>query len=139
MSTVHSNNTIITRSIELLDFADDIDLIGIDRRAVKKAYAPLKSKTGRIDLLNSSIKKKYMIAVGDRGRPSADVVIEIFVRKSAVPYREPIFSLNTIFHTPLMIEPNTINKIRQTLKTTTSLVIHQLAGWVPFWVTVCIG
>lgn len=36
----------------LFDFADDIDLIGIDRRAVKEAYVPMKNETAEKDRLD---------------------------------------------------------------------------------------
>lgn len=47
---------------------DDVDLIGIDRRVVKEAYAFLLMEKTRIGLAIKSTKTKYMIAGRDRGR-----------------------------------------------------------------------
>jgi sorting nexin-29 len=78
-SGVQRNGTIITRSHMLLGFADDIDIIGIDRRAVEEAFVPLKKETARIGLTINSTKTKYMVAGRDKGRSSgfgAEVVID---------------------------------------------------------------
>lgn len=47
---VHRSGTIVTKSHMLLGFADDIDIIGIDRRAVEEAFVPFKRETARIGL-----------------------------------------------------------------------------------------
>lgn len=63
----------------LLGFADELDLILINRRAVEDAYAPLKKETARIGLTIKSAKTKYTIAGRDRGRPigvSTELVID---------------------------------------------------------------
>ena len=78
-SGVQRNGTIITRSHMLLGFADDIDIIGIGRRAVEEAYTSLKSETARIGLTINSTKTKYMVAGRDSGRSSgvgAEVVFD---------------------------------------------------------------
>lgn len=49
----------------VLSFTDNIDLISIDRRAVEKTFAPLKTETATI----KSIKTKCMITGRNRGRP----------------------------------------------------------------------
>lgn len=76
---VQRNGTIITRSHMLLGFADDIDIIGIDRRAVEEAFTPFKRETARIGLTISSTKTKYMIAGRQRGSNSgvgSEVVLD---------------------------------------------------------------
>lgn len=47
----------------LLGFADDFDLIGIDRRSVKASFS-LKRET------KNCTKTKCMVAAGERGRPN---------------------------------------------------------------------
>ena len=41
---VHRSGTIITRSHMLLGYADDIDIIGVNRRAVEEAFFLLKGR-----------------------------------------------------------------------------------------------
>lgn len=77
-SDVQRNGIIITWTHMLLGFADDINIIGIDRSAVVEAFDPLKKETMRIGLTISSTKTKYIIAGRDRGRSSgfgAELVI----------------------------------------------------------------
>ena len=67
---VQRNGTIITRSHMLLGYADDIDIIGINRRAVEEAFLPFKREAARIGLTINSAKTKYMVAGRERGSPS---------------------------------------------------------------------
>ncbi|XP_058839579.1 uncharacterized protein LOC131695065 [Topomyia yanbarensis] len=55
---------------------DDIDIIGIDRRAEEKAFVPFKRETARIGPTISIIKTKYMIAGRIRGSNS-EVGVEV--------------------------------------------------------------
>lgn len=57
-----SNLFIVTRSHMLLSFADDINIVWIDRRAVYEAFVPFKRETAIIGLTININKKKYMIA-----------------------------------------------------------------------------
>jgi hypothetical protein len=67
---VQRNGTIITRSHMLLGYADDIDIIGIDRRAVEEAFGPFKREAARLGLIINSAKTKYMVAGRERGSPT---------------------------------------------------------------------
>ena len=53
----------------LLGFADDIDIIGVNRRAVEEAYSSLKKETARSGLIINSAKTKYMVAGSKRRSP----------------------------------------------------------------------
>ena len=64
---VQRSGTIITK---LLGFADDIDIIGINRRAVEEAFGPLRREAARLGLYINSAKTKYMVAGRVRGSPS---------------------------------------------------------------------
>ncbi|XP_055634001.1 uncharacterized protein LOC129774310 [Toxorhynchites rutilus septentrionalis] len=50
-----------------LGFADDIDITGIDRRAVEKAFRPFKREAARLGLITNFAKTKYMVAGTERG------------------------------------------------------------------------
>lgn len=69
-SGVQRNGTIINKSYMLLGFADDIDIIGVDRRAVEEAFVPFKRETERIGLIINSVKTKYLVAGRERGSPN---------------------------------------------------------------------
>ena len=75
-TNVERNGTIITKSHMLLGFADDIDNIGINRRAVEKAFNPFKREAVRLGLIINSAKTKYMVAGMER-RSSSDVGAEV--------------------------------------------------------------
>ena len=51
---VQRSGTIITKSHMLLGFADDIDIIGINRRAVEEAFGPLRQEAARLGLVINS-------------------------------------------------------------------------------------
>ena len=67
---VQRSGTIITKSHMLLGFADDIDIIGVNRKAMEEAYSSLKREAARIGLIINSAKTKYMVAGRERGSPS---------------------------------------------------------------------
>ena len=50
----------------LLGYADDIDIIGINRRAVEEAFRPFKREAAKIGLTINSAKTKYMVAGRER-------------------------------------------------------------------------
>ena len=54
----------------LLGYADDIDIFGINRRAVEEAFLPFKREAARIGLTINSAKTKYMVAGRERGSPN---------------------------------------------------------------------
>ena len=54
-------------TIMLLGFADDIDIIGINRRAVEEASGPFRREAARIGLIINSTKTKYMVTGRERG------------------------------------------------------------------------
>ena len=68
-ANVERNGTIITKSHMLLGFADDIDIIGINRKAVEEAFVPFKREAARLGLVPNSAKTKYMVAGKERGSP----------------------------------------------------------------------
>ncbi|XP_058465398.1 uncharacterized protein LOC131438975 [Malaya genurostris] len=70
---VQRNGTIINKSHMPLEFADDIDINGVDRRAVKEAFVPFKKESARIWLTINSTKTKYMVAGRERGSPNGVV------------------------------------------------------------------
>lgn len=65
----------------LLGFADDINIIGIDRSSVDEAFVSRKRETVRTDLTVNSTKPKYMVAGRYSGRSigvGTEVVIDKF-------------------------------------------------------------
>ncbi|XP_038116847.1 uncharacterized protein LOC119769036 [Culex quinquefasciatus] len=73
---VHRNGTLITRSHMLLGYADDIDIIGIDRRSVEEAFVPFKREAAKIGLTINTAKTKYLVAGRARGS-AGDGVLEV--------------------------------------------------------------
>ena len=76
---VQRSGTIITKSHILLGVAGDIDIIGINRRAVEEVFGPLRREAARIGLIINSAKTKYMVAGRERGSPTdigAEVVLD---------------------------------------------------------------
>ena len=68
-ANVERNSTIITKSHMLLGFVDDIDIIGINRKAMEEAFVPFKREAARLGLVINSAKTKYMVADRERGSP----------------------------------------------------------------------
>ena len=64
---VQRSGTIITKSHMLLGFADDIDIIGVNRRAVEEAFTALKREAARIGHTINTAKTKYMVGGRERG------------------------------------------------------------------------
>uniref|UniRef100_A0AAG5DNL5 Reverse transcriptase domain-containing protein n=1 Tax=Anopheles atroparvus TaxID=41427 RepID=A0AAG5DNL5_ANOAO len=70
--------TIFTRSVQLLGYADDIDIIGRSTATVSDAYTRLKRAAAGIGLEINASKTKYLLAGGsdrDRARLGASVRI----------------------------------------------------------------
>ena len=55
--------TILYRSLQLLGFADDIDIIGRTTAKVWETYTRLKREAARIGLRINATKTKYLLAV----------------------------------------------------------------------------
>lgn len=51
----------------ILGFVDDIDIIGIDERAVEDAVVPFESEIARIDLITNTSNTNNMIVGRERG------------------------------------------------------------------------
>ncbi|XP_038117204.1 uncharacterized protein LOC119769300 [Culex quinquefasciatus] len=73
---VQRNGTLITKSHMLLGYADDIDIIGIDRRSVEEAFVPFKREAAKIGLTINTAKTKYLVAGRARGS-AGDGVSEV--------------------------------------------------------------
>ncbi|XP_052562347.1 uncharacterized protein LOC128092490 [Culex pipiens pallens] len=65
---IDTRGTICNRTVQLLAYADDIDIIARDLETVKRVYTALKTQAGRIGLAMNTTKTKYM-----KGRGSKDV------------------------------------------------------------------
>ena len=70
------SGTIITNSHMLLGFADDIDIIGINRRAVEGAFGPLRREAARLELENGVWRRRMNHEVYQANK-SADIVKRI--------------------------------------------------------------
>ncbi|XP_062709021.1 uncharacterized protein LOC134288373 [Aedes albopictus] len=73
---VQRSGPIVTKSHVLLGFADDIDIIGIDRRAVEEAFIPFTRETARIGLMISTTETKYKVVGGQRRVGLAVVLVK---------------------------------------------------------------
>ena len=62
---IDTKGTIFTKSVQLLGFADDIDIIARNLTTVKKTYTRLKAEAIQMGLAMNTTKTKYM-----RGRGS---------------------------------------------------------------------
>ena len=62
---IDTKATIFTKSVQLLDFADDIDIIARNLATVKQTYTRLKAEAMHMGLAMNTMKTKYM-----RGRRS---------------------------------------------------------------------
>lgn len=67
---VQRNGCIINKSYMLHGYADDIDIIDHDRRAVEEVFVPFKREIERIELIVNSVKIKYLVADKERGSPN---------------------------------------------------------------------
>jgi hypothetical protein len=54
-------SAIFTKSMQMLGFADDIDIIGRNTRAVKDAYSKLEREANRIGLHVNEDKTKFLM------------------------------------------------------------------------------
>ncbi|XP_058127717.1 uncharacterized protein LOC131291223 [Anopheles ziemanni] len=63
---IDTRGTIFWRSIQLLGYADDIDIVAINKRTVAETYAGLKSEAQRVGLQINTSKTKYMQGLGSR-------------------------------------------------------------------------
>ena len=59
-SGIHIGGTILNRSVPLISYADDIDLVGQSYTAVSDAFLALDGAARRIGLLVNEAKTKYM-------------------------------------------------------------------------------
>ena len=78
----------------LLSVDDDIDIIGINSRAVEEAFGSLRSEAARVGLIINSAKTKYMVAGAGAW---ADVGAEVIVKNKPEEYS---ISINLYFLTP---------------------------------------
>ncbi|KID80942.1 endonuclease-reverse transcriptase, partial [Metarhizium majus ARSEF 297] len=63
---INTSGTIFTKSVQLLGFADDIDIIARKFETMAETYIRLKSEARRIGLVINVSKTKYMMAKGSR-------------------------------------------------------------------------
>uniref|UniRef100_T1HD01 Reverse transcriptase domain-containing protein n=1 Tax=Rhodnius prolixus TaxID=13249 RepID=T1HD01_RHOPR len=63
-SGIQTNGTILNTTIQLLAYADDVDLIGRSRGAVENAFIDLERATTNIGLEVNQAKTKYMHTSG---------------------------------------------------------------------------
>ena len=63
---IDTRGTIFNRSVQLLGFADDIDIIAKDNETVKETYARLKAEAKKIGLAMNTSKTKYMRSRGSK-------------------------------------------------------------------------
>jgi hypothetical protein len=63
------NGTIFTKSIQLLGFADDVDIVVRNIRSVTDAYSRMEQEANKIGLRVNENKKKFlMVAASERTR-----------------------------------------------------------------------
>ena len=58
---VHRNITIFQKSVQLLAYANDSDIIGRTKRDVTTAFNAIKRKSTKMDLAVNEDKTKYML------------------------------------------------------------------------------
>ena len=63
---MNTSGTIFTKSVQLVGFADDIDIIARKFETMAETYIRLKSEARRIGLVINVSKTKYMMAKGSR-------------------------------------------------------------------------
>jgi Reverse transcriptase (RNA-dependent DNA polymerase) len=77
-SGVETSGTIFTKSTQMLGFADDIDIIGRNTRAVKDAYSKLEREANRIGLHVNEDKTNFlMVCPSQRTRDLVGSHLEI--------------------------------------------------------------
>jgi hypothetical protein len=75
---VEKGGSIFTKSVQLLGFADDIDIIGRSVRAVKDAYIKLEKEANRIGLRVNEDKTKFlMVSPSARTRDLVGTSLEV--------------------------------------------------------------
>ena len=61
-SHVNTRGTIFHKSVQLLAYADDIDVIGRTQRAVNEAFASIETEAAKVGLVVNEGKTKYMLS-----------------------------------------------------------------------------
>ena len=61
-AAVHRNGTIFYKSVQLLAYADDIDIIGRTMREVTAAFSAIERESAKMDLAINEGKMKYMLS-----------------------------------------------------------------------------
>ena len=61
MESVHRNGTIFYKSVQLLAYADDIDIIGRTMRDVTAAFSAIERESVKVGLALNKGKTKYML------------------------------------------------------------------------------
>ena len=59
---MHRNGTILQKSVQLLAYADDIDIIGHTKRNVTAAFSATERESTKIVLAVNEAKTKYMLS-----------------------------------------------------------------------------
>ena len=65
---VHRNGTIFYKSVQLLAYADDIDIIGRCKRDVTAAFSAIEKESAKVGLAVNEGKTKYMLATARNTR-----------------------------------------------------------------------
>ena len=65
-AAIDTKGTIFTKSVELLGFADDIDIIAWSLATVKETYTRLKAEAMQMRLAMNTTKTKYMRGKGSK-------------------------------------------------------------------------
>jgi len=74
---VVTNGTIFNRSVQLLAYADDIDIIGRSVASVRETFTALEREANRVGLIVNENKTKFMIAGSNRAPFNNDDSISI--------------------------------------------------------------
>ena len=79
-AAIETSGSIFRKSIQILGFADDLDLVGLSFNAMEDAYARLKTEAIRVGLMVNASKTKYMKGRGSKDSsvnpPSTTVLID---------------------------------------------------------------
>ena len=59
---VHRNDTIFYKSVQLLAYADDFDIIGRTMRDIPAAYSAIERESPKLGLAVNEGKTKYMLS-----------------------------------------------------------------------------